>query len=368
MSASVNIETAKRAFASAAELAHAGGANAAWEQRFVSLSKICETAPKTHLAFVGTVLLAKATNPAVDVFALHVKAGTPGAYSARAVAQHALVPEARRLKVDIGVSGKEPLNNQPYFRHHVVSRSMTVHGRAKAALNAVCDILDDLSGIQDSAVLVSALAAFVKVRRTYWKPPAPYSSPEAALALIEFVQLIEDFVAQNSEGGRRAQAVAAGLMDSFHSVGTVETSRINDPDRQFPGDVAVYDPTDDETAPVLRLAIEVRDKPVTDDDVRTFSDKAATFVGRAAILAVSLGQQEIDIAGAKTAAAAGGLHLEVFIGWTPYARQIFFWSPEDAAKAIRAAHEFIYQRLGELECSPDALESWLNWRPPSSGS
>jgi hypothetical protein len=275
-----------------------------------------------------------------------------------------LAPEARRLKIDIGVTGKEPLNNQPYFRHHVVSREMVVHARAKAALEAVCTILDELSMIHDRNVLVSALAAFVTVRQRYWKPPAPYSSPEAALALIEFVQLIEDFVGENSEGGRRAQAVAAGLMDAFQRGNTVETQRINDPSREIPGDIAVYDASDVDQDPILRMVVEVRDKIVTDADVHTFSSLASGAVGRAAILAVSLGQEALQVAAAQQTAAEHGLDLEVFVGWTPYARQIFFWSPDDATKAIRAAHEFVYQRLIDLECSTEALESWLEWRPP----
>lgn len=367
MSASVDLDVARSTFDRAVILADGGGADQAWEKRIVYLSKVCETAPKTHIAFLGTALLAKASNLAVDVFALHVKAGTPGAYSARAIAQHILVPGARLAKVDIGVSGKEPLNNQPYFRHHYVSREMVVHSRAKAALEVVCDLLDDLSTVANLESALAALAAFVIVRKGYWKEPAPYSSPEGALVLIEFVQLLEDFVSQNSEGGRRAQAVAAGLMDAFQDAGAVETQRINDPSRDIPGDIAVYHTTD-ESAPVPRMVVEVRDKPVTDSDLDIFSSQAAKMVGRAAMLAVSFGQQPLDISSAQARAARLGLDLEVFIGWIPYARQIFFWSPDDAAKAIRAAHEFIYERLIDLECSAEAQEAWLEWRPPGSNA
>lgn len=367
MSITVDLDAARRAFTSAAELADAGAADSVWEGRIAKLSKICETAPKTHIAFIGTAMLAKATNLGVDVFALHVKAGTPGAYSARTVAQHVLVPAARLIKVDIGVSGKEPLNNQPYFRHHHVSRQMVVHTRAADALEAVCDLLDDLSKTPDEPSALAALAAFIQVRRSYWKAPAPYNSPEAALALIEFVQLIEDFVSNNSEGGRRAQAVAAGLMDSFQNDGAVDTQRVNDPSREIPGDIAVYDAPDD-TAPVLRLLVEVRDKPVTSNDLDIFVAQASTVVGRAAMLAVSLGQPPIDVAMSQKTAAGAGLDLEVFIGWTPYVRQIFFWSPDDAAKAIRTAHERVYERLIDLECSNEAQFAWLEWRPPGSNA
>lgn len=367
MSISVDIESARRAFTAAYELAETA-ADPSWEARIAHLSKICEKGNRTHIAFIGTALLAKATNLDVDVFAIKAKAGTPGAYSARRVVQHALVPEARRLQVDIGVSGKEPLNNQPYFQNRVVSRTMVVHSTAEGALDTVCAILEELSPIRDRARALSALAAYIKVRRTYWRPPAPYSSPEAALALTEFIQRIEDFVLEASEGGRRAQAIAAGLMDAFQDGGIVETGRVNDPSREVPGDIAVFDPQEDDSAPVLRMVIEVRDKSVTDADVDTFAARASASVGRAAVLAVALGQGPIDVKSAQTLAAKRGLDLQVFVGWSPYARQIFFWSPDDAAKAIRAAHAFVYQRLIELECSSDAQKAWLAWHPPGSNA
>ncbi len=368
MSVTVDIESARRVFVAAYALATSNRHDTNWETRIDNLSRICESVNKTHIAFIGTALLAKATNLNVDVFAIKAKAGTAGAYSARRVVQHALVPEARTLKVDIGVSGKEPLNNQPYFQNSVVTREMVVHSTAKAALHAVYEILEVLTVIRDTAEAMSALAAFIKVRRSYWKAPAPYSSPEAALALTEFIQRIEDLVLEDSEGGRRAQAVAAGLMDAFQDGAIVETGRVNDPSRSVPGDIAVYDPPEDESTPTLRMVIEVRDKQVTDADIHTFSSRAATVVGRAAILAVALGQEQIDVPSAQKVAADLGLDLQVFVGWTPYARQIFFWSPDDAAKAIRAAHEFVYQRLVELECSSEAQRAWLEWRPPGANS
>jgi hypothetical protein len=366
LSIRVDIERARQLFSAAREIAETH-ADPAWEARIQHLSEICEKSNRTHIAFVGTALLAKATNQDVNVFAIKAKANTPGAYSARSVVQHALVPEARRLKVDIGVTGKEPLNNQPYFHNSLVSRQMVVHSTAHDALNAVCDILEHLAVIRDPDQTLSALAAYIKVRRSYWKPPAPYSSPEAAMALTEFVQLIEDFVLEDSEGGRRAQAIAAGLMDAFQDGGVVETGRINDPSRELPGDIEVYDVLEDEST-VLRMLIEVRDKAVSEGDVDTFAARAAIHVGRAAVLAVALGQGEIDIKSAQRRAAEHGLDLQVFVGWSTYARQVFFWSPEDAAKAIRAAHSFVYERLIELECSPRSLRSWLEWRPPGASA
>src|SRR5437879_199656 len=87
-----------------------------WIDRTRRLSALCEHGPRTHIAMLGTALLAKATEPRIDVFALKTSAGTPGAYSARALAKDVLAANAPRLGIHLGVSGREPLNNQPYFR------------------------------------------------------------------------------------------------------------------------------------------------------------------------------------------------------------------------------------------------------------
>ena len=111
---------------------------------FAACPRSRKSASKTHIAFIGTALLARSTDQRTDVHSLHVKAGTPGAYSARSLAKDVLVPASRELRMHLGVTGREPLNNQPYFHNDVVSRRMNVKGNAKVALDLVCDLLDEL--------------------------------------------------------------------------------------------------------------------------------------------------------------------------------------------------------------------------------
>ena len=47
---------------------------------------------------------------------------------------------------------------------------------------------------------------------------------------------IQEFVWADSEHGKRAQAIVAGLLDVFASPARVESGRINDPSRKYPGD------------------------------------------------------------------------------------------------------------------------------------
>jgi hypothetical protein len=388
----VNYAAARRTLAAAAKLADEGGGSPHWKTSIARLSVLCDTASRTHIAFMGTALLAKATDANIDVHSLHVKAGTPGAYSARGLATAVLVPGCQALKVNLGVTGREPLNNQPYFHNDRVSRGMTVKPNSKAALDLVCDLLDELAIVRDESERLSALAAFVEVRRGYDRVAPSYAAPGASLGVAHLIANIEAFVGADSEGGKRAQAVAAGLMDVAEGSQNVRTSRINDPDRNFPGDVAAYAKPQTGADPILALpfevrdkaigtsdrqafesmvtrALEVRDKVVAASDLQAFALKAARFkVARAGVLAVAPSQVPLDLAQAQQAASELGVTLEVFFGWGPYVRQMFFWLPSDVANPVALAHSHIYKRLVELECSEEALERWLESSPGTAAT
>ena len=112
----------------------------------------------------------------------------------------------------------------------------------------------------DPAVAQAALAAYVAVRRRY-QPRYESSSVDASIAAERLAAVISAFVEANSEGGRRAQAVVAGLLDIAFGTDRIVTGRINDPSRKHPGDICVkgeQDVTDDE--PQWEKSIEVRDK------------------------------------------------------------------------------------------------------------
>src|SRR4051812_33864697 len=119
-------DAAERVLHEAADRATAGNTSAKWVALIDALSQECQRAPKTHVTFLGTAMLAKAVDLAADVFAIKSAAGTPGAYSARSLAHGVLVPNAASLGIDLGRSGREPLNNQPYFRHVRVTDDMVV--------------------------------------------------------------------------------------------------------------------------------------------------------------------------------------------------------------------------------------------------
>ena len=353
----VNKTQAELVLKKEAELATAGNVSAGWVELMESFSEICQGASKTHIAFLGTAMLAKAVSREVDVFAVKAGAGGPGAYSARGLGHGVLVPHATGLGINLGVTGREPLNNQPYFQISRVSRDITVHGSAKPIIAMLCDILDRLASVQTEEEAREALRSFIYVRRKYQPKYLEAVASVADISSDRLVLIVETFVKEDSEGGKRAQAVVAGLMDLFAGPGRVQTGRINDPDRHLPGDVGVRSTAEEYQ---WERVLEVRDKPVTIHDVLLFARKAREAgVEEAAVIAVSSNQPAIDFEEARVWARERGLALSLFIGWRSFIEQALFWSEQPQTKGPSLAMTSIYERLLELEVSESGVEAWL---------
>ncbi len=107
-----------------------------WQKKIERFSQLCEQGrTKTHIAFLGTSLLAKAVDLDVDLYAIKPRhaPNNPQAYSARSLCHTVLVPLSAELGIDIGVTGREPLNNQPYFRMTRLDDGTPIHGSSRAA-------------------------------------------------------------------------------------------------------------------------------------------------------------------------------------------------------------------------------------------
>ena len=73
-------------------------------------------ASKTYTPALGTVLLARATNDRADPLSIKAEYGDY-TYSLRTLGHEVLVPAAQRHGFSIRNTGREPLNNQPFFRY-----------------------------------------------------------------------------------------------------------------------------------------------------------------------------------------------------------------------------------------------------------
>jgi hypothetical protein len=328
-----------------------------WQERVEELSRLCEVGKaRTHVAFLGTSILARATDSTVDLFAIKPTRydGEGEAYCARNLCERVLVPLAAELGIHLGVTGRQPLNNQPYFRINRLGDNTSVRkGGAKAAFDYAVELVHILQALNNTAEARRALRAFIAVRRRF---QPRYASDEGELKVTpeSLVDCIATLVGENSEGGKRAQAVVAGLFDIFAGDDRVESGRINDPSRKYPGDVCIGSHEE-----VWEKAIEVRDKPVSTQDVQIFGKKCVDMgVREAAVVMASPRQLRLDDAALAAWAAGFGIGLTLFYGWSTFVDQALFWAPPSKPDAALEAVERIEVRLIAVEASPEAVLRW----------
>lgn len=330
-----------------------------WIKKIEKLSQLCESSGslKTHIAFLGTAMLAKAMNRHADLFAIkpaHAQ-DNPNAFSARTLCHSVLVPLAAELGFSIGVTGREPLNNQPYFRMTRLDDRTPVHAGGRVAFDYMLVLVRELQNLETESQAREALRAFIAVRHRY---QPRYAEHNGALAISpnKLTKAIKEFVQQSSEVGRRAQAVVAGLLDVFAGPQRVESGRINDPSRKYPGDVCVRS---NDASAVWEKAIEVRDKPVAVSDVQIFANKCVAMgVREAAIVMVADRQPKLDTSALSLWAEGLGIGLTLFHGWEAFIDQALFWAAMPKPEAASRAIGFIHQRLITVEASPEALTLW----------
>ena len=351
----INPAIARNVLRKAAE--QASTAPLAWLAKVEELSALCEGGTsKTHIAYFGTAVLAKAVDVRADLFAPKPTL-TPDndcAFSARSLCHGVLVPLAAELGISLGVTGREPLNNQPYFRMKRLDDGTPVHAGGRRAFDYMVALVDELQGVtRDEAR--GALAAFVSVRRKY---RVTYTEHDGggAISPSALIEAIQEFVLKNSEGGRRAQAIAAGVFDVVFGSACVESGRINDPSRHYPGDVCVRREAGEDD---WIKAVEVRDKPVAASDVQIFANRCVQLgVREAAVLMVGDRQPVLDEAALQRWADDLGIGLTLFNGWESFVGQALFWAAEVKPEAAATALGTVRARLIAVEASNEAIARW----------
>lgn len=329
-----------------------------WIEKVEELSSLCENGvSKTHIAFLGTMMLAKALDHRVNLYAIkpeHARQSETS-FSARTLCHSVIVPLAAELGIHLGVTGREPLNNQPYFRMKRLNDETPVHAGGIAAFTYMLRLVRELSAFESEAPARKALRAFIAVRKRY-QPNYATNNSEKTLRPERLASTVSTFVRMDSERGRRAQAVAAGLLDVFAGTDRVITGRINDPSREYPGDVcirSIQDPL------VIEKAFEVRDKPVSFEEAQIFGKKCLDLgVREAGLVLVAGTQATIDTFSLSKWASDFGIGVTVFLGWNSFAPQALFWSRLPMTDAVSAAVDRIEARLIEIEASREAVRAW----------
>ena len=319
----------------------------AWLER---AKKVSESPSKTFVAMLGTALLAKATNSKVDPFALKVR-DFPTAYSARSLCKDVLVPCVVEARIHIGTTGREPLNNQPFFRHERVGPDMKVRPYVRPYLDYLCQCLASMKKLNERQS-VEALAAFLRLRMQEGPRSAVPLVVEQALGVPDLITNAGRFISVEPENGKRGQALIAAGLDLVFS--DVRTTRVYDPSRHWPGDVVVYD------ADAVILSVEVKQRPATDTEILQFAERCAQMGVQRAMAALLDLDQPLLHADALTEVAwqRHGVHLSVLMGAAEFLCDVLTWTAKPLAAALSEFPQFMAARLDELEASAAGQAAW----------
>ena len=227
--------------------------------------QIGDSPSRTFVAGLGAALLAKATDDRVDP--LSIKAAySDRAFSLRTLCHGVLVPHSRKADppYHLGVTGREPLNNQPYFRYdhldqveRVIRSSLPYLAILKRELRSA-DAMN-----RDQAC--EALAAFLRERILEHQmiQEAEKREVTAARQLSVLHRALSSFLREGKlERPIRLQATVAGIVACV-SDDEPSLQRLNDPSRRAPGDVHV-------PATNPHFAAEVRGKSVPQHEAEEF--------------------------------------------------------------------------------------------------
>lgn len=303
---------------------------------------------KTYTTALATLLLAKSLNDQVDTLA--IKVTDDRSYSMRGLGHGVIVPAAKRHGFSIRATGREPLNNQPWFRYNRIDEFERVKSKKDYDyFLAVARRANELSAHEArealAAFIAVALGRAVKLKQVSVRVDNLHS---------EAVRIaVQDFLRRDApDRPLRLQAFVAACVDVTHS--DVRARRLNDPSRDMPGDVHAFAGED------AILAIEVRGKPVPPTEFAAFADACAEAEIRRAFLVVDADRQvPFDLADVESGALTrGDVQGILYHSAAEFSDHAIAWADTSARAAVTRLAERVLVRLREVEASRSALEEW----------
>jgi hypothetical protein len=324
---------------------------AVWLSRAEGLS---ESPSVAFIAAVGSVLLAKATNPSIDAFVIQAHEGSAGAFNLRAAAT-ALGRKRRELGYDIGSSSvRDPINHGTLIGSTrwdlALSRIREDH---KPFFSLILTWLPEINTMSQQEAL-EAFAAYLRVRRQVARgaavtqvPPTLFQAPE----LTDLIEVLDGFVGADPEGGARGMALVAA---EYRSAGfEVGLPSRNDPRRI---DVPIR------RAGVLQIASEVKQVDTTEATADQLARDAAANGASRALLAVLRPGSLVgfDRTGTiRRAEADHGIVLRVVASTRELTHEALMSASDVALVDFRATLPRAFaEALRDIRAADSSIETW----------
>jgi SacI restriction endonuclease len=310
---------------------------------------------RSFVAIYATGLLARAVDERADPCALKSSAvASRGllAFAARGLATNVVVPLSVDAGINLGVTGREPHNNSPFYKQDRVHAGLVVRNETIPHLAYLVDSLTRAGGLtrQDAG---TALAALLRVRRR--RSVKTSSIVNDGLSWIQLVEVAQQFVKSPSQRGRRGQALTAAALDLIFPF--VQSGAIHDPSRHWPGDVRAG--LSEGVAP--SLLAEVKQKPVDDVDVKLFVAAAAKAgMHKALYLAFDIAPRSPD-ALRQWALREYDVLLYVLTDIRQLLHWVAFSSSESSSELARRLPSLVATRLHQIEAGADAIDDWRSY-------
>ncbi len=300
---------------------------------------------------LGTGLLAKATDDGVDALALKENSGAT-AYSARGLGHNVLVPAAVEYGFDIRTTGREPLNNQPFFRYDRVDEADRVRFPEHHRYLVEClTVANQLS--MDNAL--AAFASYLRVCFERADENTVQSLEGVAVGLRTIVRAAKTLLDEDAEGGKRAQALVAAVFDVVYGVDRVRSRLVNDPSRDFPGDVQGLD-----SAGRVIVSAEVRTKAMPATEIEQFARVLADAgITRAMAVVLAANQPDLPyIELAERLATDHGVLVTVIDNVDDLLLTAFAWSTTPLPQVLVEFPERVSVQLRDIDATHATIQRW----------
>lgn len=306
---------------------------------------------KTWVPAFGAVLLARSVNDKIDPGSIKVlkEPARDKTFSLRRLAHEVLVPLSRELGFSVRTTGREPLNNQPFFRYDHVDDIDRVGSPADLARYR--ELLDQV-GLLDCQQALLALAAYLQVGIAESRNKLPRAEPPVSVGLTVLSDSIDKMVKIPGLGPWVTQALGATMLSIRHP--GVIVRRLNDPSTDYPGDVQGVNAHGE-----VVVCLEARCKMVTFADSVAFSSAcAAGDMHKAVLLALGEQRDESLAIAARRSWDDQGVVLNVITTAEQTFQQLITWADGSAQEILARIPGEMEKQLIAMEAPGHVTDAW----------